>query len=364
MMNMKILHILSALDDGGVEHMITDYYSNFPCNDIVFDFAVHGNKEGILEKKIIKMGSKIYHLTPKRSSFIKNFRELWNVIRKKNYDAIYCHQNYSSFLPLLIGLLKGIRIRVVHSHGINNSKGMYEKISKSIIKLSATHFFACSNEAAKCLYGKKWKESFPKNVIVTNAIDVNRFLFSNYDRSLLRKKYNLNDKICLLHIGRFTYEKNHKFIIDILSKLSNNYYLVLIGTGELKKEIIEYSKEKKVYERITFISPQKNIEKFYSMADIFIFPSIAEGFGIVSLEAQANGLPVLASTFVPNNTDFGLIKYLPLNSIDVWINQIKKSNRNIDDNKEVLYKIRNKGFCIKEEANKFYNLLKLIKGEK
>lgn len=360
----KVLNILSALDSGGVETMITNYYYHFPKNDIIFDFAVHEEKVGLLENNLRKYGSKIIHLTPKHKGILKNFKELWNLINKADYDAVYCHQNFSSFLPLIVAKFKGIKVRIVHSHGINEIKGIYGFISKLLIKLNATHFFSCSEEASRCLFGKKWNELYPNRVMIRNAIDVKKFKFSKYNREILRKKLNINDRICILHVGRFTPEKNHKFLIDIMSKLSyNNYCLVLIGEGNLKDEIQKYADSKNL-KNIIFLDPINDIEKYYSMADLFLFPSVAEGFGIVSLEAQANCLPVLASNNIPKNTNFGLIEYIPLDSLDIWVDKISKTNRDMLKYPIVLKNILDKGFDIETESVKLYELLDLIMGDK
>ena len=104
--------------------------------------------------------------------------------------------------------------------------------------INATNFFACAKSASIWLYGKKWKEQYPKNVIIHNSINLDKFSFSSNIRAQLRKKYDVQDKICLFHAGRFSYEKNHKFLIDLISKMPNDKYcLILAGTGDLFDEI-------------------------------------------------------------------------------------------------------------------------------
>lgn len=359
----KILNVMSSLDGGGVEAMITNYYFGFPDKDIIFDFIVHSTNKGILEDKLIDQGSKIFHITPKKVSFTKNIIEMNSIIKKGKYDAIYCHQNFMSFLPLLLGKINGIKIRIVHSHGCNPAKSIHKRILNFIfrvlIKIFATNYFACGMAAAKWLYGKKWKESYPKKVIIHNAIDLNKFSYSKKTRDILRKQYNVQDKICILHVGRFSYEKNHEFIIELMSHLpKKNYYLFLAGNGDLMENIKNYCEKMKL-DNVTFLGVRRDINKFYSMADCFLLPSYHEGFPVTLVEAQMSGLKCIASTNVSTETKIlNKTKYLPLDNIELWLSEIKKID--VDDRQSHYENLRNAGFDIANESNKLYELLKKI----
>ena len=356
----KVLNILSSLDGGGVEMMLTNYYNHFPNDNITFDFAVYGNKIGILEENLKRKGSKIYHLTPKKTNLFKNIKELINIITNE-YDIIYCHQNFISWIPLFIAKCKKIKVWIVHSHGCNPPKGIIKRIYNSICRkllfINATNFFACGKSASIWLYGKKWKEQYPKNVIIHNAINLDKFSFSSNIRAQLRKKYDVQDKICLFHAGRFSYEKNHKFLIDLISKMPNDKYcLILAGTGDLFDEIKDYSNKLNV-KNVIFLGIRKDVNNFYSMADCFLLPSYHEGFPVTLVEAQMSGLKCIASTNVSSETKIlSKTKFLSLNDLDRWIDEIK--NIDTSDRKSEYEKLKNSGFDIKSESIKFYELLK------
>ena len=359
----RILHVLSSLDGGGVESMITNYYYNFKNNDIVFDFAVHNPNIGILEKELKDRKSNIYHLTPKKTSLIKNIKELCSIINKEKYDAIYCHQNFISWIPLFIAKIKGVKVRIVHSHGCNPPKTLIKKIRNTIerllLKTFATNFFACGIEASKWLYGKDWTEEYPKKVIINNAIDINRFSFNKDIRDKLRKKNNINDKICIFHAGRFSAEKNHKYIIDIYSKLpADKYCLFLAGNGELYNSIIDYSKRLNL-KNIHFLGVRSDVNELYLMADLFLLPSFHEGFPVTLVEAQCSGLKCIASTNVSDETKMlKKTSFIPLDCINKWIEEI--INIDIDDRRTETDALRNKGFDITIESLKYYELLRTI----
>lgn len=359
----RILHILSSLNGGGVESMITNYYHNFKDNDIVFDFAVHNPNIGILEKGLIEKGSSIFHLTPKKTNLFKNIKELYSIIDKDKYDAIYCHQNFISWIPLLIAKMKGIKVRIVHSHGCNPPKSLIKKIrnviERILLNMFATNYFSCGVNASKWLYGKNWKEEYPKRVIINNAIDIDKFAFSKEIRNKLRKKYKIGNKICLFHAGRFSSEKNHKYIIDIYSKLeSDKYCLFFAGNGELYDSIVDYSKKTKL-KNINFLGVRTDVNELYLMADVFLLPSFHEGFPVTLVEAQCSSLKCIASTNVSKETKMlDKTSFISLNDDDKWIEEIKSVI--INDRKTEIDALKNNGFDIKTESLKYYDLLKTI----
>lgn len=359
----KILHILSSLDGGGVEAMITNYYVRFPKNEIVFDFIVHNPKTGILEEDLQKRGSKIFHVTPKKEGIFKNIKELNAIIDAKEYDAIYCHQNFISWIPLLIAKRKGIKVRIVHSHGCNPPKTITKKLyngsSRMLIKLFATHFFACGQAAAHWLYGPHWKENGTKKKIIHNAIDLDKFAFSKETRQKLRKKYNVTKDLCIFHAGRFSYEKNHKFILDLFSKLpKEGYHLFLAGHGDLYPDMVKYSKKLKL-ENVTFLGIRKDVNELYSMADVFLLPSFHEGFPVTLVEAQASSLKCIASTNVSKETKIlPKTKYLSLEDTNSWLEEIKNTDRK--DRRTERKRLIESGFDIQKESDMFYHLLKEI----
>ena len=99
----RVLHVLSSLDGGGVERMLYNYYTHMTRSKVHFDFVVHGKKIGILEEPLKKIGSEIYHVTPKKESLFKNCSEIYRAINSSKYDVVVVHQNFSSFPALAMG---------------------------------------------------------------------------------------------------------------------------------------------------------------------------------------------------------------------------------------------------------------------
>lgn len=335
----KVLHVVSALDNGGVEKMLKDYQESINKKEFTFDFIIHDPNKGSLESFFIMNGSKIFRVVPKKRSFLKNFQQIKAVINENEYDIIHCHQNLSSFVPLYIGFLKRIRVRIAHSHVFIDKQKKLNKIiewpQKKIIKLLATEYFAASKEAGEWLFGKENKKIY----IMNNAINISDFKYNENARSSIREQYSLGNQVVLGHVGRFVHEKNHEFLITILKEIKlmkENVKLLLIGNGETEDQIKEQILEYNLSEDVVIVSETNEVSKFYSAMDLFLFPSKYEGFGRVLLEAQTSGLKCIANdtisreTNISDNVTYISTKY---NKED-WIEEIiEKINQKVDRRK-------------------------------
>lgn len=141
-----------------------------------------------------------------------------------------------------------------------------------------------------------------KFVIVKNAIPINDFIFDKAMRQKIRDEYDWSDKIVLGHVGRFDYQKNQEFLIELLQRLlkkKSTYRLVFVGGGDDMEHIKALAEQKGVQKQCYFMGSRPDVNKFYNAFDIFLLPSRFEGLGIVAIEAQVNGLPSVVSLGVP-----------------------------------------------------------------
>ena len=170
-----------------------------------------------------------------------------------------------------------------------------------------------------------------------NHISYEEFKFDFELRNELRKQYKVEDKFVIGMIGRLEIEKNHIYILKQLNKLiffNNFIHLFIIGSGNLNKKLLKYVKKNHLQDYVSILESRSDIFKYYSLFDIFLLPSIYEGFGIVGLEAQVNGLKTLCSTNVPKDIKVSnKIEFIKLNNKKKWINEIKSSH--IRENYEI-----------------------------
>src|SRR5690625_2196854 len=357
----KILHVVSSLNmGGGVQQLLYNYYKNMNSDKVQFDFIVHSEEIGYFEKKFKKFGSNIFHVTPKKQSIIKNFLEIKRIIQKGNYDVVHCHQDFSNAVPLFLAKTNSVPIRISHAHSNFRKqrfvKGLLNKFLRFINQYYGNYYFACSKEAGKWLHGRKWSGKRKKDFIMLNAINTHQFKFNPDIRTNYRDELGFTDEKVVLHVGRFSKEKNHKFLLKLFNQLYNindNYKLLLVGSGPLKREIKELSNNLDSHKNIIFLGARSDIAEIMQASDIFLLPSTYEGFGMTAIEAQYSGLLTIVSDKVPRSTQISnLIKYLSLKNIDYWIEEILA----FDYNDRNFNLIKNK-YDAQHEACKYENWL-------
>lgn len=350
----KVLHVVSSLGGGGVEKMLYNYYKNIDRKTIQFDFVVHGSKEGILEEKLRNMGSNIYHVSPKKVSFIKNFLEIQRTIKNGDYNIVEVHQNFSSFSALFAAWLCGVKIRLIHSHGCDNRKklSLDKYILRGLNAIFATGFLACSSGASKWLYGSE-----NKGKIIYNAVDYETFAYNGGTRKMYRERLGIKDTdVCLLQVGRFSDEKNHKFTLEIMKNLKDKKYkLLFAGDGKKENELKKMVEEFNLEEQVCFLGCVDYVPELMCAADILLLPSLHEGLPVVTIEAQSSGLLLFVSDELTREIKISdNIKFLPLEN-EIWIEEIKAYSNDICRNS-----IKCEKYCIKIQGKKYSEYLQKL----
>lgn len=303
----RILQFVHSMDAGGIETFIMNIYRNIDRTKVQFDFLVNTEKECFYDKEIIMLGGKIYRIkTPYNPIFTRKFnKELYLFfVKHPEYKIIHCHRNTTSVYALKQAQKAGIKTRIAHSHIADvklSLASIFFEWHKLFIKRYATDLFACSKAAGIWLYGKK-AEIENKIKIVPNGIDIKRFRYSLSNRIAIRKEFNISNEILIGNIGRLTIQKNQEFLIDAFHsalKLNENMKLLIVGNGKLADKLKNKCKYLGILDKVIFSEVRSDVEKIYSALDVFVFPSLYEGLGIVLIEAQVSGLPVICSNKVP-----------------------------------------------------------------
>jgi glycosyltransferase involved in cell wall biosynthesis len=169
----------------------------------------------------------------------------------------------------------------------------------------------------------------------------------------LQKELNIIEKFVIIHIGRFEAQKNHTFLIDVfnsIQKRDNNSVLLLIGVGSLMDDIKERVRSYGLCECVKFLNNRDDIANLFQAADVLLLPSLYEGLPVVSIEAQASGIPCVLSDTITKESDItGNCIFQSLNSSpDDWADQVfllKDYNR-----VSTINKIKRAGYDIHEQA--------------
>lgn len=352
----KVLQVISSLG-GGVGSMLYAYYKNMNKEAVKFDFIVHGDEKGEFEQYFLDWGSNVYHVVPKKKGYIKNRKRTKEIIRTGGYDIVHCHQDYHGADTVKMAKKLGVKNIIAHSHLAFVPETFIKKIRRNIqtrvLVKNATHFCACSKDAAKWLYGNKHKD---KQInIINNAIDVEKFAYNEIVREKLRRELGIGNKFVVGNVGRFTYQKNHEYLLQVFNevlKIKQDAILFLVGYGELEQEIKKQAKNLGIVDNVIYLGERKDVNKILQAMDVFVFPSRFEGLGIVVLEALASGLGCVVSNKVPEDVVIcDKVKMLSLeDDVNVWAETVIGLSK--CDRVSEISALEINGYNIKNESKK------------
>lgn len=269
------------------------------------------------------------------------------ILNDNQYCAIHCHDTLKAPLFLLESKKKNVPVRIMHCHNPSEKdpvgffKKKYYRFMESLVNPTTNVKIGCSKDACNSTY----KEQSSKSFVVNNEIDLSRFDPSKYESV----RY---DELNFIHVGRFTHQKNHEFLLNVFHDVHNTFpqsNLTLVGWGELDKDIRKQIDKLGLNDSVAIMPSDSNIPLLMSQANYMIFPSIYEGLGRVLIEAQSMNIMCFASNCIPEETDLGLCDYLSLDSgFEEWAHEIidfissgKRKSRAIDKKKQNAFDVNN-----------------------
>lgn len=360
---MDPIHVLvldTVMDRGGAEAMIMNYMRNIDRDVIKFDFLTNRDYRAAYEDEIESLGGKVYHMCPMYPGKFHRYKKEMKEFLKEHPEYRIIHSNLEerSYLPLKVAKKMGVPVRISHSHnrplGIN-PKLIFRYYFRFMLKYYNTHMFACGIEAGDWLYGRKNRDQV---ILMNNAIDAKDYTYHSEKAEYMKKELGVSDKLVIGHVGRFFAQKNHPFLIDIFYEVHQknpNTVLLLVGGGELddalKNEIKRKVEELGISDSVRFLGVREDVPDILQAFDLFLLPSLFEGFPVTMVEAQASGLPCVISDKVPIQCDItGNVKVARLSDppgkwAEIILDYIRNHQR-----EDTFDDIKKAGFDITENA--------------
>ena len=324
------------LSYGGQEAFRINRYSNFNDKNIHYTFVTPFHADNVKFRQRIKdKGDNLVHFeypfeSRKRKSYIVKAAK--SVLKSNEYDVIHIQSGSVYTLLEVAKLAKkyGVKQVIVHSHaaGFNNFKyRLIKKYSDKRIGKYADTFFACSQIAGE------WK--FPKEIlssdkyrVIDNGIQTGTYQFDSETRNRIREQLSIpSSALTFIHVGRFAIEKNHAFFYSLLPRVFKQYpqsRFIFVGAGDTKPAFIEKRKELNLSDHILYLENITNVNEVLMAGDIFLFPSLYEGFPRTLVEAQASGLEIIFSDKITKDCRMTKDIYqLPLDS-NIWMSKINE----------------------------------------
>jgi glycosyltransferase involved in cell wall biosynthesis len=354
----RILHVFAQMNRGGAESMIMNLYRNIDRSEIQFDFMVHTRERCAFDEEINSLGGKIYNVPRYRGSNHYAYKKTWRNFFKEHGEYCILHGHVRSTATIYLAVARAYGIKtIVHSHSTSSRGNKIQQVIKNIMQLpiryQADYLFSCSHDAGRWLFGDRviYKQNY---TIINNAIDVNKYIFNEKKRNLVRKSLAVENKFTLGHIGSFTSPKNHEFLIDVfyeIKKRKKESVLLLIGDGNLREAIEDKVKKLGLSDSVIFTGVRSDVNDLLQGIDVVLFPSLFEGLPVSLIEAQANGLVCIISDRITDKVKLTeQVEFISLNKTpEYWAEQVLKYSKGY--NRKNTYKeIRNAGYDVKENA--------------
>lgn len=337
----KVCILNNDLARGGTDTFVVNLVNGLDKEkfDVVLILSINDDVTAIREDDVCKEYVKIVK-TRSVNSGLKNklihFVKLYKILKSEKADVFQTNIDLFNGLNILVAWLARVPIRVCHSHNSEQGRELREgrtlpiAVYQSVMRWLCWHLSnrrtGCSSAAMDFLFGDRWK-SDEHSLVVYNGINLNDFE-KEIDINRKKDELSLKAKHNIITVGRIAFQKNPVFLAEIFGELSKERAdcdLLWIGRGdkeeEVKAKLIEYD----CLDRVHFLGTRSDVNEIMKVSDVFLFPSLFEGLGIVLIEAQASGLPCLITDTIPLEAQCGGCKYLSLNNNAVeWATELSK----------------------------------------
>lgn len=327
----RVAVVAGGLTVGGVESVIYNYVSHMNREDYEWFYISYDTPDRETKDRFEELGFHVFAVAKKKEHFFRSCREVYDILKKNHIGIVHSHMTLMCFITNILGYAAGAKVLISHSHLAPHVQGIKKYVYdcfKVLSRWTATDYFACGEEAGIYLFGKK-NMSNGNVTVLNNALDYQKFSFSAILRSEIRREWRAENKVVIGHVGRFTEQKNHTFLIEIFAEYKRrnpDSLLVLAGDGPLLPKIQAYVQKLGIEKDVLFTGAIGDTARCYMGMDVFLFPSLYEGLSVAALEAQTSGLPIVASDRVAKETALtkeGML-FLPLEAgAEKWADAIE-----------------------------------------
>ena len=347
------------MNAGGAETLIMEMLRH-RSEDVRYVLLIHYSgvfSKGIYDDEIKEMGIPIVYIPAVGAigtrRYIRIFKE--RIASIGHLDILHSHLNAVGGIIAKAAKKAGIINRIIHCHadikytGSAHSILLNElklQIMKIYVKRYGTDFWACSQAAGKRLFGHKAVK------IIPNVIEVEKYLPGAQKTRDAKEKRGLSKCLVVGSIGRIAPIKNYELALQIIAKLKeikNNVHFVCYGRivdERYYAKLTAMANNLGISDNVHFFGNSTNIFEDIGAFDVFLMPSLSEGFGMAAIESQAAGIPTLVSEGVPRLIDagIGLVSFLSFDA-DEWVDAIINSKLiKHPSNDDILCAFNKKGY--------------------
>ena len=350
-MGIRVLQAMASLDQGGAEAVVMNWFRAIDGERVQFDFVVNQREEPYFyEDEVRALGGRVFKI-PRMTPLNVGFYSLsWYRLLRQHPEWRLIHAHHTSTAPVYGSIAKLLGRTVwshSHSAGVEPSlKGLAKELSHFALPLISDKLLACSTLAAQSMFGG----NSDRALVLPNPIDVDAYRFAPGERERLRDDLAIPQSAFVLgHVGRFAPMKNHAFLVDAFAGVASNVtdaWLLLVGKGPGETAVRERVASLGLSDRVVITGGRTDVGSCLAAMDVFVLPSLYEGFPVALVEAQASGLPALISDSVTSEAALtDNVEYLPLSLGPArWAEKIAARRGTESDRAACADRVREAGF--------------------
>ena len=324
----KILFVFPTITQtNGVAAFAKNYISHIPSGKMHFSILCNDLRPSAEYTSFFRSeGRSLYFLpyvrTAKLTDYLKAIRDFFEA--HHDFDLVYCHNGYQSYLIYYYARRAGIQHFAIHSHATVKSDNPLKSAAGAVLQWLANkkidNKYACSTEAGLAMFKTADFQVIP------NAIEFEKYQFDACIRKEIRSQFQMEDnQVIVGFVGRYAEQKNVFFFIELAKKLKADARILMIGAGNLKPKFLRVVESEGLADKFIFLDETDRVNAYYSAMDVFLLPSLYEGLPVSAIEAQANGLPCLLSAAISKETDIsGAVQFLDIHKMDDWVRCINQ----------------------------------------
>lgn len=312
----RVLHVVGQLDRGGTETLLMNMLRVLDRSRFQFDFVEQTQKRCDYDDEIEALGGRLYRCPTIYLKSLSSYRSWWRdfFLAHPEYRIVHGHSRGSAPIYLREAN-RAERITIMHCHSVSFDEGRLPGPIRYVwqipLRWIADYNFACSRGAGVSQFGRNGRFEIIKNGIIPEL-----YAWDPEIRAKVRKELGVKDSLVLGNVARIEKQKNHGFLLQIFQEIKRihpNSKLLIAGKGSKEAEIRAKAAEYGVLEDVIFVGARDDVYNYYQAMDVFVLPSLFEGFPLVLVEAQSSGVPCFVSDTVTQEaavTD--LVRFLPL----------------------------------------------------
>lgn len=334
-MKTHILHIIGAMNRGGVETWLMHILRHIDRDRFQVDFLVHTDQPAAYDDEVRALGSVIIPC-PDHNRPLAYARAFKQIIHQHGpIQVVHSHVHHYSGYIMRLAYQADVPIRLAHAHTDTSAKDqqaslprrLYMQLMRSWIHRYATGGLAASQQAAAALLGADWKND-PRFRVFYYSIDFDPF---RQGRQAARAEFGIPPNAFVVgHVGRFSPMKNHALLLDIAAEMAQRdpaARLLLVGDGPLRPEIEQQARQRGLSDVVIFAGLRADVPRLLLGAmDVFVMPSFYEGLPVTVIEAQAAGLPYQLSDTITDEVDLidslSLGRLSPSQPASIWLDKL------------------------------------------